>query len=56
MDAARLKMASAFEFVDKLGAPFFSFHDIDIAPAGADFAETCRTDCSKQRDRIKQKR
>ncbi len=41
MDAARLKMAAAFEFIDKLGAPFFSFHDIDIAPAGATFAQTC---------------
>ena len=42
MDAARTKMATAFEFFEKLGAPFFSFHDIDIAPAGATFAETCR--------------
>lgn len=40
MDAAKTKMAAAFEFFDKLGAPFFSFHDIDIAPAGATFAET----------------
>jgi xylose isomerase len=42
MDAAQLKMAAAFEFFEKLGAPFFSFHDVDIAPAGATFAETCR--------------
>jgi xylose isomerase len=42
MAAARMKMDAAFEFVSKLGAPFFSFHDIDIAPAGATFAETCR--------------
>ena len=42
MDAARMKMAAAFEFIEKLGAPFFSFHDIDIAPAGATFAESCR--------------
>lgn len=42
MAAARMKMDAAFEFVSKLGAPFFSFHDIDIAPAGASFAETCR--------------
>jgi xylose isomerase len=41
MAAAKLKMAAAFEFIDKLGAPFFSFHDIDIAPAGNSFAETC---------------
>ncbi len=42
MDAARMKMAAAFEFVEKLGVGFFSFHDIDIAPAGDSFAETCR--------------
>ena len=42
MVAAKMKMAAAFEFVSKLGAPFFSFHDIDIAPAGSSFAETCR--------------
>lgn len=42
MDAARLKMAAAFEFFEKLGAPFFSFHDIDIAPPGNTFAESAR--------------
>jgi xylose isomerase len=42
MAAARMKMAAAFEFFAKLGAPFFSFHDIDIAPAGRSFAETSR--------------
>ncbi|NQY58361.1 MAG: xylose isomerase [Ilumatobacteraceae bacterium] len=42
MAAARMKMDAAFEFFSKLGAPFFSFHDVDIAPAGATFAESCR--------------
>lgn len=42
MEAAKAKMAAAFEFFEKLGAPFFSFHDIDIAPAGANFAESAR--------------
>ena len=42
MAAARLKMEAAFEFVQKLGAPFFSFHDVDMAPAGATFAESAR--------------
>jgi xylose isomerase len=42
LDAAKMKMAAAFEFVSKLGAPFFSFHDIDIAPAGSSFADSCR--------------
>ncbi|MGB3735687.1 MAG: xylose isomerase [Ilumatobacter sp.] len=40
MYAAKAKMAAAFEFFEKLGAPFFSFHDIDIAPAGATFRES----------------
>ena len=42
MEAAKTKMEAAFEFFEKLGTPFFSFHDIDIAPAGSTFAETCR--------------
>ena len=42
MQAARQKMDAAFEFFAKLGTPFFCFHDIDIAPAGATFAETKR--------------
>jgi xylose isomerase len=42
MEAARQKMAAAFEFFDKLGAPFYCFHDRDIAPEGSTFAESCR--------------
>ncbi len=42
MAAAKLKMEAAFEFVQKLGAPFFSFHDVDMAPGGATFAESAR--------------
>ncbi len=42
MAAARMKMAAAFEFFEKLGVPFFSFHDVDIAPEGDTFAESCR--------------
>ncbi len=42
ISAAKLKMEAAFEFFAKLGAPFFSFHDIDIAPAGKTFAESAR--------------
>jgi xylose isomerase len=41
MESARAKMAAAFEFMAKLGTPFFCFHDRDIAPAGESFAETC---------------
>jgi xylose isomerase len=45
MAAARAKMAAAFEFVSKLGVPFFCFHDRDMAPAGDTVAEsTARLD------------
>ncbi len=40
MDEAKTKMAAAFEFFEKLGAPFFCFHDVDISPAGSTFRET----------------
>lgn len=39
LDAARTKMDAAFEFFTKLGTPFWCFHDADIAPPGAGFAE-----------------
>ena len=40
MAAARAKMAATFEFLSKLGTPFYTFHDRDIAPEGRTFAET----------------
>ncbi|MFH0750843.1 MAG: xylose isomerase [Chloroflexota bacterium] len=39
MDAARMKLAAAFEFFTKLGVPWYCFHDRDVAPEGASFAE-----------------
>ncbi len=39
MDAARMKMAAAFEFLEKLGVPYYCFHDADVAPGGDSFAE-----------------
>jgi xylose isomerase len=30
----------AFEFIEKLGAPFYAFHDRDVAPEGATLAES----------------
>ncbi len=39
MPAARQKMAVAFEFIEKLGMPYYCFHDRDVAPEGASFAE-----------------
>ncbi|HEY6571158.1 MAG TPA: xylose isomerase, partial [Candidatus Limnocylindrales bacterium] len=39
MDAARTKMAVAFEFFTKLGTPYYCFHDRDVAPETGGFAE-----------------
>lgn len=41
MAKARHQMAAAFEAFEKLGVPFFCFHDRDIAPAGDSFKESC---------------
>jgi len=38
--AAHQKMDAAFEFVSKLGVPYFCFHDVDISPEGGTFAES----------------
>jgi len=38
---AESKLAVAFEFFEKLGVPFFCFHDRDLAPEGASHAESC---------------
>lgn len=40
MDGARLKADVAFEMFDILGAPFFCFHDRDIAPEGDTLEES----------------
>lgn len=40
MDMAKFKMGAAFEFFEKLGVPYYCFHDADIAPSGATFAES----------------
>jgi xylose isomerase len=42
MAAAKARMDAAFEFLGKLGVPYFCFHDRDIAPPGDTFAETVR--------------
>jgi xylose isomerase len=39
MAGARARMAAAFEFFTKLGVPYYCFHDRDVAPEGASFAE-----------------
>jgi len=40
MELAKLKAEVAFELFDILGAPFFCFHDADVRPEGASFAES----------------
>lgn len=39
MATARRKADAAFEFFVKLGVPFYTFHDADVAPQGANLAE-----------------
>lgn len=39
MELARMKADVAFELFDLLGQPYFCFHDADIRPEGASFAE-----------------
>ena len=34
MEKARMKLDAAFEFFTKIDAPFYCFHDVDIAPEG----------------------
>src|SRR5690625_4268517 len=40
MDLAKARVEAAFEFFEKLGVPYFCFHDIDIAPEGSNLRET----------------
>jgi xylose isomerase len=40
LENAKQKLDAAFEFITKLGAPFYCFHDRDIAPEGNSVAES----------------
>lgn len=40
LENARRRARVAFEFMEKLGAPFYAFHDRDVAPEGATLAES----------------
>ena len=42
MEKAKVKVDAIFEFCEKLGIPFFCFHDRDIAPEGDTMRETNR--------------
>jgi xylose isomerase len=37
---AQNRVRAAFEFIEKLGAPFYAFHDRDVAPEGKNLSET----------------
>lgn len=39
VDAAKAKMDAAFEFITKIGAPFYCFHDVDLICEGSSLAE-----------------
>ena len=39
---ARNKMDAAFEFITKVGAPYYCFHDYDLVEEGENFAESTR--------------
>jgi xylose isomerase len=40
MDLAKARVEAAFEFFEKLGVPYFCFHDVDVAPEGSNLSET----------------
>lgn len=42
MDLAKVRVEAAFELFEKLGTPYFCFHDVDIAPEGNTLVETNR--------------
>ncbi len=42
VENAKHRARVAFEFMEKLGAPYYAFHDRDVAPEGASLAESNR--------------
>lgn len=40
MELAKARVAASFEFFEKIDAPYFCFHDVDVAPEGATLEET----------------
>ncbi len=42
LDRAKQKMDAAFEFISKIGIPFYCFHDVDVVDEGDTIAETRR--------------
>jgi xylose isomerase len=42
VENAKRRVDVAFEFIEKVGAPYYCFHDRDVAPEGATLAESNR--------------
>jgi xylose isomerase len=42
IENATRRVGAAFEFIEKLGAPFYAFHDRDVAPEGRTLSESNR--------------
>jgi xylose isomerase len=42
VENAKNRVRVAFEFIEKLGAPFYAFHDRDVAPEGKTLSESNR--------------
>lgn len=40
VENAQNRVRAAFEFIEKLGAPYYAFHDRDVAPEGATLSES----------------
>lgn len=40
LDLAKARVEASFEFYEKLNVPYFCFHDVDVAPEGANLSET----------------
>jgi xylose isomerase len=40
VEAAKVKLQAAFDFFSKLGVPYYTFHDRDMAPEGATLKES----------------
>ncbi|MDL4840297.1 xylose isomerase [Aquibacillus rhizosphaerae] len=40
MDLAKARVEASFDFFEKLGVPYFCFHDVDIAPEGNTLKES----------------
>src|SRR6187397_340456 len=54
MKAAFAKQDAAFEFFQKLGTPYYCFHDVDMAPPGATLKES-KANLDVLADRAQQK-